>query len=258
MTEKHPMPRQFPFIFCSDVTARREARPACRFLLWLAIALASPFINAAAAPRLNLISIVTDDQAQWSVGAYGNRDTRTPNLDRLAREGARFLNAFACTPVCSPSRAAFLTGRYGTQLGLTDYITLKEVKPGWAGAGIDDLAKGFAAKRLRDRIDWEVAPGRPVAVPSAQPRLRLLLRRATRGFKPKDPELEVGGKDVKVPGFSADIVMDAALGFVETNFAHPFALLVHFREPHLPYDPVSEADSSRLRTSTRRFRSSTA
>src|SRR5262249_34962593 len=61
--------------------------------------------------RPNIISIVTDDQGRWAVGAYGNREVRTPNMDRLARQGARFLNAFVATPVCSPSRASFLTGR---------------------------------------------------------------------------------------------------------------------------------------------------
>src|SRR5258708_17481747 len=85
-------------------------------------------LNARAAEpeRFNLITIVTDDQAQWALGCYGNRDVRTPNMDRLARDGARFLNAFACTPVCSPSRAAVFTGRYGTQLCITDYIAPNE------------------------------------------------------------------------------------------------------------------------------------
>ena len=86
-----------------------------------------------AAARPNIVSIVTDDQARWSLGCYGNRESRTPNMDRIAREGARFDNAFVATPVCSPSRAAFLTGRYGTQLGITDYLAPVEQV---AGAGL--------------------------------------------------------------------------------------------------------------------------
>src|SRR6185503_11583792 len=97
------------------------------------VALNDHELAAAEARPLNLVSIVTDDQAAWSIGAYGNRESRTPNIDRLAREGARFLNAFASTPVCSPSRAAMLTGRFGTQVGITDYIEKKEGK---AGAGL--------------------------------------------------------------------------------------------------------------------------
>ena len=98
--------------------------------LTILVALSASNLAAAEARRLNLISIVTDDQAAWSIGAYGNRESRTPSIDRLAREGARFLNAFASTPVCSPSRATFLTGRYGTQVGVTDWITAKQGKAG--------------------------------------------------------------------------------------------------------------------------------
>src|SRR5262249_27006325 len=92
-----------------------------RLLLLLALCLAGPLV-AAEPERYNIISIVTDDQARWGVGLYGNREVKTPNMDRIGREGACFLNAFVTTPVCSPSRAAFLSGRYGTQLGITDWI----------------------------------------------------------------------------------------------------------------------------------------
>src|SRR6185369_4116290 len=108
-----------------NFSLRRVRQLALSFVLVLLV-LAGLNTHAAESEHFNLITIVTDDQAQWALGCYGNRDVRTPNMDRLAREGARFLNAFACTPVCSPSRAAFFTGRYGTQLGITDYIAPNE------------------------------------------------------------------------------------------------------------------------------------
>src|SRR5215212_8098624 len=86
--------------------------------------------------KYNLVFIVTDDQARWAVGAYGNKECVTPNMDRLAREGVKFNNAFVTTPVCSPSRAAFLTGRYGTELHITDWINKPEMN---AGVGLRDL-----------------------------------------------------------------------------------------------------------------------
>src|SRR5207249_7838019 len=102
---------------------------------WLSVTFLNVFLSAvpasAQAPRrLNIISIVTDDQARWSVGAYGNKEASTPNMDRLAREGALFRNAFVATPVCSPSRASFLSGRYGTQVNIKDWINPKEAAAG--------------------------------------------------------------------------------------------------------------------------------
>ncbi len=78
----------------------------------------------------NILFIVTDDQAEWSVGAYGNTDARTPHIDRLAREGVRFSHAFTPSPVCSPSRATLISGRYGTEVGITDWINPAEADAG--------------------------------------------------------------------------------------------------------------------------------
>jgi uncharacterized sulfatase len=89
-----------------------------------------PASQSAANSKVNLVSVVTDDQALWSIGAYGNRESITPNMDRLAREGVKFNNAFVTTPVCSPSRAAFLTGLYGSQVGITDFLTTDEAASG--------------------------------------------------------------------------------------------------------------------------------
>src|SRR5271169_982747 len=67
---------------------------------------------AVAGYRPNIVFLCTDGQAQWALGAYGNRDIKTPHLDSLAKRGAIFRNAFTVTPVCSPSRAALVTSRY--------------------------------------------------------------------------------------------------------------------------------------------------
>src|SRR5690242_15690246 len=87
-------------------------------------------VAAAEPEKWNVVSIVTDDQGAWALGCYGNKECRTPNMDRLAREGARFLNAFTPTPVCSPSRASMLCGLYGTQVGITDWIDPTESAAG--------------------------------------------------------------------------------------------------------------------------------
>jgi len=72
----------------------------------------------AAPSRPNIVLIVSDNQSQSLLGAYGNREIKTPNIDRLAAEGIRFSNAFAVNGVCSPSRATLLTGLIPSQHGL--------------------------------------------------------------------------------------------------------------------------------------------
>ncbi|MCC2672928.1 MAG: atsA 53 [Armatimonadetes bacterium] len=67
--------------------------------------------RAAEAARPNLLFVITDDQSAAHVGAYGDTGIRTPNMDRLAREGVRFENAFTACPSCTPSRSAILTGQ---------------------------------------------------------------------------------------------------------------------------------------------------
>src|ERR1043165_5569663 len=83
------------------------------------------FLGSAAAARLwsapakqpNIVFILCDDLGDGDLGCYGSR-IRTPNLDRMAAEGMRFTNFCSADPVCSPSRAALLTGRYPTRVGV--------------------------------------------------------------------------------------------------------------------------------------------
>jgi choline-sulfatase len=70
----------------------------------------------------NILVFLTDDHAQWAARCYGNREIRTPTLDHLARSGVCFENAFTPSPVCSPARASFLTGRMPSQHGVHDYL----------------------------------------------------------------------------------------------------------------------------------------
>src|SRR5262249_37409575 len=77
-------------------------------------------VGAAGAPRRpNVLLILTDDQGYGDLGIHGNPTIRTPNLDRLAREGVR-LRSFYVAPVCSPTRASLLTGRYNYRTGVVD------------------------------------------------------------------------------------------------------------------------------------------
>lgn len=70
----------------------------------------------------NVIFILADDLGYSELGCYGNTFNETPNIDKLATQGVRFTNAYAAAPVCSPYRAALMTGQYPARLGITDYL----------------------------------------------------------------------------------------------------------------------------------------
>src|SRR5688500_12120410 len=76
--------------------------------------------------RPNIVFVLVDDMRWDEYGAFGHPFIKTPNIDRLVREGVSFTQAFASTPLCSPSRAAFLTGQYGHLNGITDNTARNE------------------------------------------------------------------------------------------------------------------------------------
>jgi arylsulfatase A-like enzyme len=77
---------------------------------------------ARAAERPNIVIIIADDLGARDLGCYGSTFYETPNLDRLAARGMRFAQAYAACPVCSPTRASVVTGKYPARVGITDYI----------------------------------------------------------------------------------------------------------------------------------------
>src|SRR6185295_5550503 len=83
------------------------------------VAIASP---VSAQDRPNVLLILTDNQGAWTLGCYGNPDIRTPNIDRLAREGMLFENCFSSNAVCSPTRATLLTGLIPSQHGVHSFL----------------------------------------------------------------------------------------------------------------------------------------
>lgn len=93
-------------------------------LVALAMAYAGSISTAAQsnARKPNVIFILADDLGWSELGCYGNSFNETPNLDKLARQGTRFTSAYASAPVCSPYRAALMSGQYPARIGLTDYL----------------------------------------------------------------------------------------------------------------------------------------
>jgi arylsulfatase A-like enzyme len=97
----------------------------------------------------NVLLILVDGLPSWLLGCYGNREVRTPNIDRLAQTGTRFLNHYACAPVADKARAALLTGRTTMQLKDSGEVTLEKLLGG-IGYACGTSAGGAEAAKFLD------------------------------------------------------------------------------------------------------------
>ena len=216
----------------------RFASVACaaRGRAWIRIALLVA-IGSVSAPlrgeQPNFVFLYADDLAAWAVGALGNPQARTPGIDRLYAEGVALTNAFTTTPVCSPSRAGLLASRYGTELGITDYLTSGEERSkglepevptwpkllkaaGYATAFVGKWHVGSMDRHLPTNNGYDLFYG----------------FRSGAGIS-KDPKVEYEGKIQTVSGYTPDILADEAVRFLRASAGRgPFLLSLHFWAPH--------------------------
>jgi uncharacterized sulfatase len=231
------------------ITRREFVRHASTAGAFAAAATMTSQTTVSAQRRPNILFICTDDQAPWALGRSGNSDAYTPNLNRLFGEGAYLARSFAVTPVCSPSRASTMTSRYGTEVGITDWINhrlddeavlgLDAGFPTWTEILHDSgYATGLIGK-------WHLG-----TAPKYHPTKRGFEYYAgflTGGTSPKDPELEIDGEMKAHQGLTVDILTDYAIEYLRQDHrGRPFALNVHFRSPHAPYLPVADEDMARF------------
>ena len=86
--------------------------------LALIVALAASSLLQSAESKPNIVFILVDDMGYADIGCMGAKDIRTPNIDRIAAEGVKFTDFYANAPVCTPTRAGFMTGRWQQRFGL--------------------------------------------------------------------------------------------------------------------------------------------
>ena len=98
-------------------------------ILLLALVAACRLTHAEA--PTNVVFFLADDLGQRDLGCYGSSFYETPNIDKLAKDGARFTDAYAACPVCSPTRASILTGQWPQRSGITDYIGAPATPEAW-------------------------------------------------------------------------------------------------------------------------------
>ncbi len=201
----------------------------------LAVGLMAPRMPAAEAKRpTNVIFIMTDDQGAWSLGCYGNKEARTAGVDRLAAEGLRFTRAFAFTPVCSPSRATFFTGRIPSQHGVHDWIRYENLGERARLAVCDEtflstiLARhgytcGLVGKwHLGDSLHAHADYSYWYVVPEGSS----TYQNANVVWK---------NEMIETKGYLTDRLTDHAIEFLDANKERPFFLTVTYTAPHSPY-----------------------
>jgi arylsulfatase A-like enzyme len=173
--------------------------------------------------RPNIIFIMTDDHAAHAIGAYGSRVNQTPNIDRLAREGALLTHVFATNSICTPSRAAILTGQYAHLNGVTMTVARLLQQSGYYTGMIGKWHLGSDPVGFDS---WEILPGQGAY---------------------RDPVLYTAtGEKTYTGRYVTDVITDLALEFVERRPRDkPFFLMMHHKAPHRPWEP-SDAQAARF------------
>lgn len=204
-----------------------------------------------AVERPNILFIYTDDQAPWALGKSGNPEVSTPNLDKLAGESLYLPNSFTVTPVCSPSRVSLLNSRYGTEVGITDWIKPRErffKENPEDQPGIDPDAPNFA-KDLRKAGYRTALIGkyhlgeRPECHP-LEIGFDHFMGFLEGGTSPENPTLEIEGEQKPRRGLTVDLLTDNAIAYLDARKGEtsPFLLCVHYRAPHTRWLPVAPED----------------
>lgn len=183
----------------------------------------------------NFIIIMTDDQGYGDVGYMGNDDIKTPNLDDLAQTGLR-LDRFYTAPVCSPTRASVLTGRYPTRSGVFSWgHALRPQEQSMAkvlrNAGYQTgffgkwhlgsvRANGLTSPSVHGFDTWYAAPN----------------------FYENDPWMSKNGEPVQLKGESSDVTVNVALEYIEDAIKDdaPFLVFIWLGSPHLPHEAKEE------------------
>jgi len=185
----------------------------------------------------NILLITADDHGQWALGAYGNRDVHTPNLDYLANTGAQMANAFTPTPVCSPARACLLTGRLASQHGVHDYLSSREP----AVHGREWLAGETTLPQMLQAAGYETAlVGKWHLGNDEQPQSGFDSWFALSGDYPTEHgganRYSDQGRLRTIAGFKAQVLTDAAISFLRRRErTRPFFLFLNYVGTHSPW-----------------------
>jgi arylsulfatase A-like enzyme len=186
--------------------------------------LALPFTGCTKAEQPPNVVVVLVDDLRWDdIRATGHPFVQTPAIDRLAREGSRFLNAFATTPLCSPSRAAILTGQYVHTNGIIDNTARDSASHRLSTFAIPLMNAGYETgffgkwhmgnddTRRPGWTHWVAMKGQGEAI---------------------DPNLNVDGERLVVKGYVTDVLTDYVVNFIRRSREKPFMVFLAHKALH--------------------------
>ncbi len=183
----------------------------------------------------NIVFIMTDDQQQSAMSAYGNTILKTPNMDRIAAGGVRFTEMFVTNSICAPSRASFMTGQYSHTHGVI--TNGAAASPFRNQLGLKDEQETFV--HLLRRAGYHTALVGKWHLRSTPTGFDQWIMLPGGGGPYMDPEMITGGQRVKFRGHADDVVGDQALTFLRQRPKdRPFCLLFNFKSPHRNWVPA--------------------
>jgi arylsulfatase A-like enzyme len=174
--------------------------------------------------RPNIVFIMSDDHAAHAISCYGSRINKTPNIDRIAREGVRLDNCLCTNAICGPSRACILTGKYSHMNGFLDnndtFDGSQQTFPKMlqnAGYKTAMVGKWHLVSDPTGFDYWNILPGQGEYV---------------------DPMMIENGKKVKRTGYVTDLITDTAIELIQKRDEDaPFCLMCHHKAPHRNWIP---------------------
>ncbi|WP_162339433.1 sulfatase family protein [Cyclobacterium salsum] len=205
--------------------------------------------NLMAQERPNVLVILTDDQGYMDLGSYGATDLRTPHIDRLAETGVKFTQFYAAAPVCSPSRAGFLTGKYNFNAGLFGNVAPPHRDPeGNSGLPTSEItmAELFKGNGYRTGLigKWHLGHT-PEKLPNGQGfdyffgHQRGCIDNFSHFFYWSGPNLHdlyQNEQEIYRPGeFFGDLMVEEAKDFMDQDSDQPFFMYWAINMPHYPY-----------------------
>ena len=174
--------------------------------------------TAPAATRPNVVFILTDNHGAWTLGCYGNQDIRTPNIDRLAADGMLFKRAMSSNPVCSPTRATYLTGLMPSQHGVHSFLDNKYMMGPQAYYSLDEfetLPEILHSEGYVCGLSGKWHLGANMTPQDGFSYWATMVRGSTSSLY-TDPVI-LDGKVVPSPKYMTDLWTDHAVNFIEQN-----------------------------------------